>query len=465
MEAIVFAGTTEGRAVIASLLSRKIRTTACIATDYGKEILEDTIRNNEYLKLNTGRLDMQQIKTLIGSDNAQKLVIDATHPYAKDVTLNIKQACRETGTEYIRILRKSTLSADADGKLVFETLEDVISWANKDTNLSKKLLLTTGSKDLRAYTSIKNYKERVYPRILPDIDSLKNASELGYKKANIICMQGPFSTKMNQALIEATGVEALVTKDTGKTGGFDEKLEAAGLMGIVTLVIKRPSDEAVGAYELPVMSAAEFEALIEKLELDENDLKEADLSQAVSEKTAASTATIKGKDAETKTADEQSTLFSESSGMYPRFPLFIDLRDKKITVIGAGKIAQRRIATLLRYGAEIKVIAPEQTEKIRELADEGKLILKERNYQGGDLRGSVLAVSASDSRGVNHRVYEEAKELSIPVSIADEKDECSFYFPAVMQKGNISIGLVSDGSDHSKTARTAKELRTYLDIK
>lgn len=465
MEAIVFAGTTEGRAVIASLLRRKIRTTACIATDYGREILEYEDPGSEDLILNTGRLTPEQMKALIAFKTGRTLVIDATHPYAVDATANIKKACKETGTEYIRILRKSTLSADADGKLVFETLEDVISWANQEANLSKKLLLTTGSKDLKAYTNIKNYKERVYPRILPDMDSLSKASELGYKKANIICMQGPFSTQMNQALIEATGVEALVTKDTGKTGGFDEKLEAAGLMGIMTLVIKRPSDEAVGAYELPVMSVEEFETFIEKLELDENDLKEADLSQAGSEKTEAQAATIKGKDAVTKTADEQSKPFSESSGLYPRFPLFIDLRDKKITVIGAGKIAQRRIATLLKYGADITVIAPEHTKKIRELADEGKLSLKERNYQGGDLSGSVLAVSASDSRGVNHRVYEEAKELSIPVSIADEKDECSFYFPAVIQKENISIGLVSDGSDHSKTARTAKELRTYLDIK
>lgn len=440
METIVFAGTTEGRAVIASLLSRKIRTTACIATDYGKEILEYEDSGSEDLVLNTGRLTPEQMKALITSKTGSRLVIDATHPYAVDATLNIKKACKETGTEYIRILRKSTLSADTDGKLVFETPEDVISWANQEANLSKKLLLTTGSKDLKAYTNIKNYKERIYPRILPDMDSLRNASELGYKKANIICMQGPFSTQMNQALVEATGVHALVTKDTGAAGGFDEKLEAAGLMGIMTLVIKRPSDEAACAYEFPVMSAAEFETFIEKLELDENDLK----------------------DAAAETADEQSNPFSESSGMYPRFPLFIDLRDKKITVIGAGKIAQRRIEILLKYGANITVIAPEQTKRIRELADEVKISLKERSYQGGDLKGSVLAVSASDSRGVNHRVYEEAKALSIPVSIADEKSECSFYFPAVIQKDNISIGIVSDGSDHSKTARVAQELRECL---
>lgn len=475
MEAIVFAGTTEGRAVIKALLGRKIRTTACIATDYGKEILEYEDSGSEDLILNTGRLTPEQMKALIASKTGLNLVIDATHPYAVDVTANIKKACKETGTIYIRIHRKSTLSDDSGNNIpeaavslrhkdarieLAENVDDVISWANKEENLLKKILLTTGSKDLRSYTGIINYKERVYPRLLPDMDSLRNASELGYKKANIICMQGPFSTDMNQALIEATGAQALVTKDTGKTGGFNQKLEAAEIMGIVMLIIKRPPDEASGPAEKPSMSAAEFETFLENWELQ-------NLSGTGSEKAQAQAITAQAQSAVSTNENDVETDDQSKSGpgIYPKFPLFIDLKGKKVTIIGAGKIAQRRIETWLTYGADIRVIAPEQTERIRELAQGGRLRIIARTYCSGDLKGSVLAVTATDSRDINHQVYEEAKKLAVPISVADEKNECSFYFPAVMQKGNISIGLVSDGSDHAGTARTAAKLRTCLDIK
>ena len=138
----------------------------------------------------------------------------------------------------------------------------------------------------------------------------------------------------------------------------------------------------------------------------------------------------------------------------------MSLSGKTVTVVGAGKIASRRIKVLLEYGARIRVIAPQICEEIRALS--GSLEIIEREYEGGDVSGSFMVIAATDSREVNQKAGADAKAEGINVSVADSREECSFYFPAVIRKGSISIGLVSDGSDHAAAARTAGELREYL---
>ena len=358
------------------------------------------------------------------------LVIDATHPYAAQVTANIRRACMDAQKRYIRIVRKSTFksAADSAGVTVLADAQAVTQWANREENIKKKILLTTGSKDLRIYTAIDSYRDRVWPRILPDMDSLRIATELGYKKSNIICMQGPFSTEMNIAMIKSVGAQVLVTKDTGETGGFDSKLEAALSSGIEAVVIGRPSDQEAMQADSQGMSIEELQGYIyEKFpSLREN-----------------------------SSSDELARMAD-----FPRFPLFVSLSGKTVTVVGAGKIASRRIKVLLEYGARIRVIAPQICEEIRALS--GSLEIIEREYEGGDVSGSFMVIAATDSREVNQKAGADAKAEGINVSVADSREECSFYFPAVIRKGSISIGLVSDGSDHVAAARTAGELREYL---
>lgn len=141
---------------------------------------------------------------------------------------------------------------------------------------------------------------------------------------------------------------------------------------------------------------------------------------------------------------------------HKRFPLFIDLSGKPVTVIGGGKIAQRRIETLWRFGAQITVISPE-TDRLPE-----GIILQARPYRKGDLAGAFLAVAATNERVVNHLVALEAQEKGILISVADCKEECTFFFPAVCEGGKLVVGVVSDGSDHEKTARAAAEIRNIL---
>jgi siroheme synthase-like protein len=140
-----------------------------------------------------------------------------------------------------------------------------------------------------------------------------------------------------------------------------------------------------------------------------------------------------------------------------RFPLFIDLRGRKAVVVGGGNIACRRIQVLLDFGACVTVIAPElkiSFSGITHLA---------RAYTPGDLAGAFLAVAATDNREVNAAVGQEATELGIFVTVADRREECNFFFPAVCTGGGLVAGVVSQGADHKKTARAAQEIRRILE--
>lgn len=428
MKALVFAGTTEGREAALMLARTGIRVTAFTATDYGHEVLDGAADGLQNLTVESGRLSEEQIRELLLGEAPNTLVVDATHPYAAQVTANIRRACMDAQKRYIRIVRKSTFAGEPAGVTVLADAQAVTQWANREENIKKKILLTTGSKDLRIYTEIESYRDRVWPRILPDMDSLRIATELGYKKSNIICMQGPFSTEMNIAMIKSVGADVLVTKDTGATGGFDSKLEAALSSGIEAVVIGRPSDQEAMQADSEGMSLEELQRHI-----DENFpyLRE------------------------NSSSDELARMAD-----FPRFPLFMSLSGKTVTVVGAGKIASRRIKVLLEYGARIRVIAPQICAEIRALP--GFLEIIEREYERRDVSGSFMVIAATDSREVNQKAGADAKAEGIHVSVADSREECSFYFPAVIRKGGISIGLVSDGSDHAAAARTAGELREYL---
>lgn len=140
-----------------------------------------------------------------------------------------------------------------------------------------------------------------------------------------------------------------------------------------------------------------------------------------------------------------------------RFPLFIDLTEKKVVVIGGGTIALRRVNVLLSFGAQVTIIAPECSD-----VPAGAVFLK-RPYQPGDLAGAFLAVAATDCRAVNRQVGQEATAAGIFVSVADRKEESTFFFPAICTGNGLVAGVVSQGEEHKKTAAAARKIRTVLE--
>lgn len=229
---LVFAGTTEGRMLCEYLCRQKIFVTACVATQYG----ETVINKNDFLNVCVGRMDQQQMIEKIRQDN-YNIVIDATHPYAAEVTDNIQAACKACSIDYIRLLRQRS---DAQNVIYVDSVEQAVAFLN--TN-SKKALITTGSKELRAFTKVNDYRSRLSVRVLPSVEAIELCNTLGFSGQHLIAMQGPFSEMLNYATLKQIDAQYLVTKESGDFGGFIEKISAAKKAQAEVIVIKRPKKE------------------------------------------------------------------------------------------------------------------------------------------------------------------------------------------------------------------------------
>jgi siroheme synthase-like protein len=128
------------------------------------------------------------------------------------------------------------------------------------------------------------------------------------------------------------------------------------------------------------------------------------------------------------------------------FPLFFRLDGMKILIIGGGKVAERKIKTLLRFGASITLIAPEVTEEILELADRGEFCWIPKRYNYGDLKGFRLVIATTDDEQVNSQIQMEAEREKLLLNIADKTDACNVIFPAIIERGDLTVAIASDGS-------------------
>lgn len=226
----LFGGTTEGRRIADFLNHQPCELTVCVATEYGAELLQD----DKNITLSQKKLSDSEITNLLTSERFD-LVIDATHPYALQATENIFSACSKTGIAYLRVLRNdSAISGDA---IILGDIQEAVDYLN---NTEGNILLTTGSKELSKYSTLNNFSDRVYARVLPMRSSLEACEAAGLKSSHIIAMQGPFSEEINMALIHSIQAKWLVTKDSGETGGFAEKISAAQRTGARPIIIGRP---------------------------------------------------------------------------------------------------------------------------------------------------------------------------------------------------------------------------------
>jgi len=223
----IFAGTTEGRR-LAQMLSQSAELTVCVATDYGEVMLEGI----EGIDVRTGRLDEPEMEQLFRERGFSR-IIDATHPYADIVTQNIASAAERAGIPVMRILRGG--DRHIENAVYAASAEEAAQYlAGRDGNI----LLTTGAKELAAYSGLD--MSRVWARVLPSVPSLEACLNAGIPAAHIIAAQGPFSREMNAAQLRMIGAEYMVTKASGRNGGFDEKTEAAADAGAVPVIIGKP---------------------------------------------------------------------------------------------------------------------------------------------------------------------------------------------------------------------------------
>lgn len=241
---LIFAGTTEGRRLSEILAASKIAHTVSVATEYG----ELTMREHLFAHVLCGRLNKEEMETLFRTENFE-IIVDATHPYAVCATENIRTAAEAAGVLYLRLRREEDHICENENIRYFKSHE---ACAEALSKLSGNILLTTGSKNLSVYCQKETLRERLYARVLPGMESLEICAKNGISGKQVIALQGPFSKELNEALICQYRISCLVTKMSGRSGGFSEKLQAAAACGIPVFVVGQTEffDSGMGLSEI-----------------------------------------------------------------------------------------------------------------------------------------------------------------------------------------------------------------------
>lgn len=146
------------------------------------------------------------------------------------------------------------------------------------------------------------------------------------------------------------------------------------------------------------------------------------------------------------------------------FPMFFNMKDRQVIVFGGGKIAARRVKALLEFGAKVCVTAPEIVKELEELAKENNnLVLEYRKYRPSELQEVEFVLAATNDENVNTMIFRECRHKNIWVNVASDKEKCDFYFPGIVQEGDITIGVTANGKDHKKAAEVTGKIRRMLE--
>lgn len=236
----LFGGTTEGRILAEELSLRPFpfRVSVFVATEYGK----DELSSQEGIRVVCGRLNEEEMENLF-SQESYDLVIDATHSFAREVSENIRKACQRTGILLWRVLREEEeIPRGLPALYVARDLADAVEYLK---GTKGNILAATGSKELAAFCQLPDWKERVYARVLSLPEVVSACSAMGFYGKHLIAMEGPFSRELNKAMLKSVEGKWLVTKESGKNGGFAEKAAAAADAGAGLVVIQRPREQGI----------------------------------------------------------------------------------------------------------------------------------------------------------------------------------------------------------------------------
>jgi len=150
--------------------------------------------------------------------------------------------------------------------------------------------------------------------------------------------------------------------------------------------------------------------------------------------------------------------------MMSLFPIFLKLTARPCTVIGAGKLAESKIESLLTANARVTVIAPQANDRITALAYAGAFAVRLRLYKYGDLSSQFLTVAATDNPAVNRAVFAEAEASGVLINAVDDPPFCDFYFPSVVRRGDLQIAISTAGHSPALAQRLRKEINELLPL-
>jgi len=244
---LLLGGTREGRELGKILRSEGYPLILVTVTAYGARLAGDMIKpggiNNQLLNIRNMMLDMRAMVEVIKREGIRVLV-DATHPFAKRASENALGACRQTGIKYIRFERPPVCLPENPLIVICSDFEEAaVRAARLAATVRSKgaIFLTVGSHNLEFFTRYaKTGGVRIVARVLPDIYVLRKCFELGLEPSDIIAAQGPFGYELNRAMFREYGARVVVTKESGSAGGTEAKVNAALALEIPVVVVARP---------------------------------------------------------------------------------------------------------------------------------------------------------------------------------------------------------------------------------
>src|SRR5205085_9123369 len=141
---------------------------------------------------------------------------------------------------------------------------------------------------------------------------------------------------------------------------------------------------------------------------------------------------------------------------FPYYPIFIDVENHDVVIVGGGDVCARKAETMLRYGARVTIVSPEFTSEIEQWAQDGKPTLRRKRYESSDLDGASLVIASTNDTSVNEQIAADARARKLPVNVVDVPRLCEFIVPAIIEKRSETIA-VSTGGKSPALARTSKE--------
>ena len=231
MKIFLIAGTEDGRKLAKFLSDKNFEVTASVVSEYGKKILEQY----EKIKINDKKLNSVELEKILRNENF-KILVDASHPYAENISQNAIAACENSKIFYIRYERPEV---EITYKKIFRA-ESYERAAEISASFGKNIFLTTGSRNLKKFVECEAVKNcNITARILPTAEVLSECEKFLSPK-NIIAIQGKFSTELNVELFKHAQAEVVVTKNSGEIGGADTKIAAAEILNLPIVIIDRP---------------------------------------------------------------------------------------------------------------------------------------------------------------------------------------------------------------------------------
>ncbi|MDO5538464.1 MAG: bifunctional precorrin-2 dehydrogenase/sirohydrochlorin ferrochelatase [Eubacteriales bacterium] len=146
----------------------------------------------------------------------------------------------------------------------------------------------------------------------------------------------------------------------------------------------------------------------------------------------------------------------------PYFPMFVDLSEKRVYVVGAGTIAKRRIRSLCGFSDQLTVIAPEVNPELNEMEKNGQISILRKKYESSDITDAHIVIAATNDHRTNDEIYRFCRERNILVNVCSDKNKCDFYFPGLALKEDVVVGVTANGTNHKKAKAVVEKIREML---